>query len=355
MKLRADWMSGRYGLMVHYLPPLLFAPDGSCEKDPERVVRQFDVKTFMQDFDATGADWLIFTFGQNTGFYNAPNPVIDRYAGTGHTARRHLAREIAAALKQRGKRFLAYLPCEIAANTALQRGFAWNRTPGTAQSEFQRRWCEVIRFWAEELGSLLDGWWFDGCYAWDIFSCSRMLWLMWYEAARAGNPDAVVTFNHGVISAAHIGWIADAGFDYYAGETAQLWENLPRLGEKQEGFQPQTRTLPQYPQTLWHLLFPVDAFWWHGAEPPESLPPPVPFLQNPAPDAMEPPLYDDDRLLRLLRSLCGKGAGVTMNVGIFANGAIGRATRQQLQKIRRARNHPAAVPPAGERPQNRPR
>ena len=331
MKLRAEWMSGHYGLMIHYLPPMLYGRDGNRIGDLDRTVEQFDVEAFVTNFVRTGAEWLIFTLGQNSGLYNAPNPVIDRYAGKGHTPRRNLAKEIASALKSRGKRFIAYLPCELNANISLHRGFAWNEESGTPQSEFQRRWCEVIEFWAEDFGGLLDGWWFDGCYSWEQFRNTFMEWNKWYPAARAGNSEAIVTFNHGVVSPPLPILLADNGFDYFAGEVAQLWGGLPRLGRLLRGFEPEESTLPGYPQTLWHLLFPIDAFWWHMAAVPGEYRSYRPAVSG---GEMERPIYEDTQLFNVMQSFCGRGGGVTLNVGVFADGSIGTETFAQLLRIR---------------------
>lgn len=108
-----SWLSGKRGLMVHYLP----------EFPGNEQVDSFDLAGFLDDFDRSASDYLIFTLGQNRGFYCAPNEVIDRYAGPGRCSRRDLFGEIAAALAKRGKRVIAYLPCEIRGNTALHAGF----------------------------------------------------------------------------------------------------------------------------------------------------------------------------------------------------------------------------------------
>src|SRR5690606_27506747 len=86
---RSEWMKGKYGLMVHWITPnfdptknnknpLTPLPEkGSYKNDLNDAVNGFDVKRFMKDFDKTGAEWLIFTIGQNSGTYASPNSVID--------------------------------------------------------------------------------------------------------------------------------------------------------------------------------------------------------------------------------------------------------------------------------------
>ena len=135
---RVQWMKGKYGLMVHWLAPGPPSQKGEYIKDLNDAVDNFDIKGFMADFDKTGADWLIFTLGQNSGYYASPNSVIDSLAGSGHTSRRDLALEIAKELKKRGKKFIAYIPCEVRANEIMHKGFSWNTQTGTDQAEFQK-------------------------------------------------------------------------------------------------------------------------------------------------------------------------------------------------------------------------
>ena len=72
---RVHWLKGKYGVMVHWLFPTY------KNNDIDSLANAFDIDLFMRDFEATGADWLIFTVGQNTGTYASPNSVIDKYCG----------------------------------------------------------------------------------------------------------------------------------------------------------------------------------------------------------------------------------------------------------------------------------
>ena len=101
-----DWMAhGSFGIMVHYLvsPP----GESHAERAPahDQIVNTFDVDGFMDQFAGTGADWLIFTIGQNTGYYNSPNTWLDGVL-PGHTSDRDLVLEIATRVHAMGKRFI---------------------------------------------------------------------------------------------------------------------------------------------------------------------------------------------------------------------------------------------------------
>ena len=81
--------------MTHWLYPVIPPEAGEPAGSLDEAVDRFDVDHLLADFEATGAGWLIFTLGQNTGYYAGPNPVIEELAGPGHCARRDLPLEIA--------------------------------------------------------------------------------------------------------------------------------------------------------------------------------------------------------------------------------------------------------------------
>ena len=114
---RAAWMAqGGFGLMTHYL----VSPKGSTPQektaDLNRIVDGFDVDQYMRQFDESGADWLIFTLGQGTGYLSSRNEFIDRLEA-GFSPHRDLIPEIGRQLHQRGKRLIIYLPGRIRRRT----------------------------------------------------------------------------------------------------------------------------------------------------------------------------------------------------------------------------------------------
>jgi hypothetical protein len=333
---RVQWMKGKYGLMVHWLAPGPPPQKGEYEKDLNKAVNNFDINGFMADFDKTGADWLIFTIGQNTGFYASPNAVIDSLAGPGHTPDRDLALEIARALHKRGKRFIAYLPCEVNGNPAMQKGFSWNTQPGTDQAEFQEKYLRAIREWAIRFGKNLDGWWFDGCYTWDAFPNKYMKWEKWYEASRAGNNNAAITFSDASYCIGITKPIV-ASFDYLGGETDALINGKIKLGrgpkeEEPDLFIPE-QAYVEGTQCLYHALVPIDAYWAHCNPWLAILN--VPFISviPKNQDEMEPPVYTDKDLIKFVSDFTKAGGAVTLNVGIFQEGRLGKETVKQLEKL----------------------
>jgi hypothetical protein len=333
MATRADWMQGRWGLMVHWL-----APGPPPEKPPYRgelddAVDHFNLTRFLDDFAATGASWLIFTVGQNTGYYASPSALLDEWAGPGHGSRRDLVGEIAAGVQHLGKRFIAYLPCEVAGNESVHQAFGWTREVGTDQRAFQERYTRFVREWAVRWGKQVDGWWFDGCYPWAIFPNHTMDWPLWFDACREGNPDAALAFNDGSFCVGALEPVAPEQ-DYLSGEVEVLVDGKIHLG-RGDGAAPYLPTGSRVGETrcLWHALVPIDCPWAHRA-PPSGV-----FRKRfrPQPEtqtgSMEPPVYPDEELFSFVDNCLRVGGAVTLNVGIFQEGHLGPQTIRQLQRL----------------------
>jgi hypothetical protein len=335
---RAGWMrQGRYGLMVHWLAPgphALRAQRGPHLSDLNAAVDAFDVERFVGDVRRTGAAWLIFTIGQNTGYYAAPNHVLDELAGPGHAPRRDLVREIAERCRRACRKFIAYLPVEVQGqDEAIRRAFGWTDAEGTDQAEFQRRYAAFIRDYALGLGDLVDGWWFDGAYEWPVFHNSHLDVASILAVARAGNPEAAVAFNDGSFCVGKA-TPAVAGQDYLAGETEALIGGKVRLGRHPDAplLDPATHDPQPPPGCLWHALVPIDCNWAHGN--PWTAAQHLPLTPvAPVGGEMEPPLYSVADLETLVRDFKAAGGAVTFNVGIFQEGGLGEATVAQLAEL----------------------
>ena len=313
-KHRSEWMSqGSFGLMVHYL----ISPAGSApaEKtaDFNRTVDGFDVPAFVRQFRATGAEWLIFTIGQNTRYYCSPNRFLDAKK-PGHTSRRDLVLEIARGVKASGARFIAYLPAEVAAPVELHDAFGWRKDDPT-QAAFQPNYKEFIRAYSLQYGKDCDGWWFDGCYEWPVFPNRNLDFAGYIAAARAGNPEAITAFNDGAFC---VGKVKPATLleDYHAGEIHTLvkgkialgwWKNNPK---------------PYLPEGRF-----IEGVQWHGLLPVDST-----FCGPELPDQH----YDDPTLINLLKAVKAVGGALTFNLPISRTGQVPEASIAQMQRLGRA-------------------
>jgi len=319
---RAQWMAeGSFGLMVHYLiTPKGDTPEAKT-RDFNRTVDGFDTDAFLDQFLSTGADWLIFTIGQNTGYYCSPNPVLDARL-PGHTSRRDLPLELGERLNAAGKRLILYLPVETTTPPAeVREAFAWNPAD---QSEYFNRYLAFVRAYSEKMGTLHDGWWFDGWYP----PVTQGKWdpAVWLDAARAGNPDAAIA-------------ISDASFcigtfppvtplqDYHGGEVHLLEDGkirmdflagdvyttpegkLRRQGQEPRFYLPDSQFIGG---VQWHALVPVDCTF------------------NPAIPDMH---YPDDELFAFVKACKAVKGGVTLNLPVDHAGHIPDASIAQLQRL----------------------
>ena len=285
-----------YGVFVHYLGG---GPDWN-----ERV-DSFAVEEFANQVAEAGAGYVIFTLGQNSGYYCSPNSTHEKYAGyrTGERcSRRDLPMEIGRALAQRGIRLMLYLPSrspqeDQQAMAGL--GDVHERQP--APQEFTGKWSEVIREWSERYGDLVAGWWFDGAYntaGWDDLSKAHN-WKTWAAAARAGNPNSLLAFNRGVrIDEAFIRQTDEQ--DYTAGEQSEFVQR------------PQAHPAPE--GMTWHMLSYLGSFWGKA----------------------DGPLETDAFMISYVRSINASGGVVTMDINVSPDGRIHQPHLDQLTAIAKA-------------------
>lgn len=203
---RTAWMQdARWGVMTHYLADWK-TRDYGLELNVQqwnRMVDGFDVEALAKQLETAGAGWYQITIGQNSGYYLAPNAAYDEIVGIrpSRCSRRDLVAELAAALGKRGIRLLVYLPSGAPAqDKAADAALEWRNGP-VPNREFQRKWERVIREWSTRWGTKVSGWWFDGCYFPNSMyrSAEAPNFGSFAAAARAGNPNAALAFNPGVV------------------------------------------------------------------------------------------------------------------------------------------------------------
>jgi hypothetical protein len=291
--------------MVHWLSHTQ-PRQGKGIADWDDKVDAFNLDHFWSQVRQTGARWIIFPFGQNTGLYCSPNTFLDREF-PGLCSKRDLFREIAQRAKADGVRVIAYLPSEADAHPAETRRFwEWDAHPRD-KSRFQAKYMAFIRAYAESIGDLLDGWWFDGCYnaiektflRTQTWHSGRFDFPAWQAACRAGNSEAVIAMCRGA---------NDPGYvfreqDYLAGECNDL-TSIQCAGPLVDGMQ-------------WHTLLWIDCFWMH--------------CKGPGP--IDPPRFSLDDLYGFVHGSHRNGGGVTLNAGIYEDGTIAEASVDQLAAL----------------------
>ena len=156
-----------------------------------------------KQLQSAGAGFYQISIGQNSGYYLSPNAVYDRLVGISPSkcSRRDLVADLSDALGKRGIKLMVYLPSGAPAQDKIaDAALEWRNGP-YPNKEFQRKWEQVIRAWSERWGRKVSGWWFDGCYFPNSMyrSPEPPNFASLAAAARAGNRDAIVAFNPGVV------------------------------------------------------------------------------------------------------------------------------------------------------------
>jgi len=243
-----DWMAeGTVGVCMHFLPDQWNYP---------RVTEQFDADALAAQLAEAKVGWVLFTLGQNRGYFNAPNATYDRitgYAPGERCATRDLPKELARALKPHGIRLVLYLPCQTPTGDlrAIQ-AFGLPAKPANegckVDQAFAEKWATVIQEWADRYGDSVSGWWFDGGYEKTGFT--EPMAEEYAKAARHGNPRAIVTFNRGVVL--HRGTATE---DYTAGEF------FPLQGTSEAVTSTTTCKDRWLDGSQWHILTPISGPW----------------------------------------------------------------------------------------------
>ncbi len=233
---RGDWLAqAKFGVMTHYLADWQARAAGG-EMSVDRwnaMVDAFDAAGLAEQLHSVGAGYLIFTVGQNSGYFAAPNATYDEVVrrSPSRCARRDLIGDLASELQRRHIRLIVYLPAGAPAGDRQARTALGWQDGGQRNAEFQIHWEQVIAEWSRRWGDAVAGWWFDGCY-WPNAMYRDPLppnFGSFAAAARAGNPDSIVAFNPGVVDRT----LSVTPFeDYTAGEINDLETSLLRRVEK---------------------------------------------------------------------------------------------------------------------------
>lgn len=321
---RAAWMAqGSFGMMTHYL----ITPKGATPQDKtadlNRIVDNFNLDRYMRQFDETGADWLIFTMGQGTGYLSTKNVFIDGIE-RGFTPQRDLIAEIGKQLQRRGKRMIIYIPgAHTPADPTVK------RLLGIGTEGYADRHNKFIRDYSMKLGKLISGWWFDSCSPQE-----NAAWQKEMDACRAGNPDSVIAFS-GAEFCASGGQIRPVCpiEDYHGGEI-HLLENgkirtdfiyppgeniivdanakLRKKGQEAKFYMPKSQFIDN---VQWHGLLPIDL----------TFNPAVPNQYC---------HYTDKELFQFVDDIKAVGGAITINVPIEnENGHIPDDTHAQLVRL----------------------
>ena len=308
MRNGIEWMQkGPYGIMVHFSSYVVDKKGN--KKEFNRMADEFDVPAFMETLEKVGAKWLIFTITHGTMMFWSENPVIEKII-PGRCSNRDLMVEIADACKEKGIKFMLYIPTETDGGEKSEMRKACRWSESADKKAFMEIWMELISYYAGKLGDRLSGWWFDCAYEsaeksfknthdWNNQRFDRK---RWFEAARAGNPDCKVALCRGRNDRTYVFFEQD----YFAGECDDL-SYVPQFAT-QDGIQH-------------HSLVWIDSYWTVGDA----------AGGVGIPDA---PRFTDDELYSWIKANNDVGGGVTLNIGIYNDGTFIDDTIDQLVRIK---------------------
>ncbi|MDZ8200360.1 CBM35 domain-containing protein [Microbacterium sp. SSW1-59] len=188
-----------YGIMFQY--GAWGYPQSGEPKSLDDQAADFDVPAFVDMITGTGAEYVIWSASWWTYEINAPIEAVDDALGHGdRTSERDLIGDVAAALDAEGIDFHLYY------HTGQDSHLGYNSTdwwqaqswPGEFsatglgdRSTFFENWKAVVTEMGERYGDLLKGWFFDDgrmYYPGDLEELA--------EAARAGNPSRLLSYNN---------------------------------------------------------------------------------------------------------------------------------------------------------------
>ncbi len=197
------WLrDAKWGVFVHFLSEHHLGWTATPAQW-NTLVNAFDVEALADQIQSVGASYLIFTIGQNSGYFCAPNPVYDQWVGypESHCSDRDLLADLHAVLQPRGISLLAYLPGGAPdRDTQAVSKLEWGMGGPDRYVNFQRKWEAVCRQWSERWGHKVRGWWIDGCWFADTMYRfdDEPNFKSFAAALKAGNPEALVAFNPGL-------------------------------------------------------------------------------------------------------------------------------------------------------------
>jgi len=304
---RARWMAeARFGVMTHYLADLQ-SHEHHLEMSVERwnqVVDGFDVEKMARQLESVGAGYYQISIGQNSGYYLAPNAAYDRITGIDPSkcSRRDLVADLSEALHKRGIRLMVYLPSGAPAqDQTADAALEWRNGP-FPNREFQLKWEQVIREWSARWGGKVAGWWFDGCYFPNSMYRSDQPpnFASFAAAARAGNPEAAVAFNPGVVYRI---LSLTPHEDFTAGEIDK--PDLVTIRRDSRGKVDGARI---------HMLSYLGENWGRGAA----------------------PRFSDEQVIAYTKKVRDAGGAVTWDVPVHLDGTIAQPFLDQLAALSRA-------------------
>ena len=256
MPHKTDWFRDRkWGIFIHLLDSAQNNPDravnmGAGKTDWSEYIDSLDVDLIADQIAETNAGYLCLTVMQLRKYMLAPNETYDKITGyrPGEAcARRDFIEDMYNALDRRGIDLLLYYTGD-GPSIDPQASEALGITKDKVDIGFVKNWADVLKDYSVKYGKKVKAWWLDGCYS--FIGYDEPLLKILADAAKVGNPDALVALNDGVKERVSVYSKYD---DFTAGEMTEFREL------------PDNRFVDG---TQWHILsylgIPLDGSRWNG-------------------------------------------------------------------------------------------
>ncbi len=206
---KQDWFYDRkWGMFNHYIG---YSPKGDIRagwkeyKDYNEKINRFDVDQYAKIAHEVNAGYVFFTIMQGDRFMCAPNDTFNQITGykPGEAcSERDLIADLIKALdKYNIPLFLYFTGDGPYIDEYAGRKFNYhNREKELVNPEFIEKWTAVLKEYAVRYGEKVHGWWLDGTFDYLGYVDHDDDYLKPYaDAIKAGNPDALIAFNNGVL------------------------------------------------------------------------------------------------------------------------------------------------------------
>jgi len=326
-RANTDWfVAAKYGVMFHWTSRT--QPRHGPQQPYLDAVDAFDVNSFAEMVEQTGASYVIFTV--NHGDHTCPMPLESWESFyPGSTSERDLVGDMADALSEYGIKLLLYLSPSTIGKESTDLAF-WHEPSWPFLPDFSSESEDFFDLHEEiftEIGLRYEekvaGYWLDaymGIYLkYPHYPYERM-----NDAFKAGDPNRLVSLNTWVLP------LCTAWQDYWSGEginPSQAAISSRYLDDNQGA-----GLLMNYSTEILegtglqsHVLFILDDNWVHTE----------------ANTPISPPIHTDEQLIAFVQQSIANQCVVTMNLGIYqkedeVEGWVGQATLDQLIALRLA-------------------
>ena len=211
MKNKADWfLDKKWGVFTHYLSYMqnsssesgMLHSKGKGETSWDECVNDFDTEKYAELVNESGAGYVIFTIMQGNRYLCAPNSAFDKISGylPGEAcSKRDLIGDLIFSLEKYDiDLFLYYTGDGPYLDDRAGKAFGFfDRKNQNVTYEFVTKWASVAQEYSIRYKDKIKGWWIDGCYE-DFFGYDDDKLRILADAVRAGNSQAIVSFNNGV-------------------------------------------------------------------------------------------------------------------------------------------------------------